>query len=334
MIINSSQLAMNASRMYSSKSSSTQVAGWAGRKQAEADTLPNNRETFRGFINAGLNDWSRLSVRGSEAEQLKQMEKLRNQILNEFLARIHALFRKLHSRDEGNAAYAAGDSGSIMVQNSFYYEESEETEYSAAGKVITADGREIEFGVELSMSRSFAMYCEETYEFNPLPSLCDPLVINFDGSIADVSDQRICFDLDADGQQDTIAALGAGSAYLALDLNGDGKVNDGSELFGTKSGNGFADLAAYDADGNGWIDEADPIFSRLKLWVTDADGKERLYGLKEKGLGAICLSSADTGFDIKSFEDNSMKARIRKTGIFLYENGMAGTMQHVDLAKY
>ena len=61
-----------------------------------------------------------------------------------------------------------------------------------------------------------------------------------------------------------------------MDRNGDGKINDGSELFGTKSGDGFKDLASYDADGNGWIDENDAIFSQLKIWTKDEDGKDKL----------------------------------------------------------
>ena len=37
------------------------------------------------------------------------------------------------------------------------------------------------------------------------------------------------------------------------------------KLFGTSSGDGFKDLAEYDEDGNGWIDENDSIFNRLKV---------------------------------------------------------------------
>ena len=60
--------------------------------------------------------------------------------------------------------------------------------------------------------------------------------------------------------------------FLALDLNGDGRINNGSELFGALSGNGFADLAQYDSDANGWIDENDEIFQRLKVWSGADDG--------------------------------------------------------------
>ena len=53
---------------------------------------------------------------------------------------------------------------------------------------------------------------------------------------ADVRDQTFKFDLDADGREDEISMLGKGSGFLALDKNGNGKIDDGSELFGTKSG--------------------------------------------------------------------------------------------------
>ncbi len=127
--------------------------------------------------------------------------------------------------------------------------------------------------------------------------------------------------------------MGAGSGYLALDHNGDGIINDGSELFGTSSGNGFADLAKYDEDGNGWIDENDAIWSKLKIWCRDENGKDVLYRLSDKGVGAICLQNVSTDFTVKGQEGRT-KGAVRNTGIFLYENGAAGTVQHVDLAKY
>ena len=116
-----------------------------------------------------------------------------------------------------------------------------------------------------------------------------------------------------------------------MDKNGDGIINDGSELFGTASGNGFADLSQYDADGSGWIDEADEIFDKLRIWQMNPDGTSSLTALGKAGIGAICLGTADTEFSLNQ-EDNTNKAVIRKSGIFLYENGMAGTVQQVDMA--
>lgn len=223
-----------------------------------------------------------------------------------------------------------GQEWKIQTVTSSFFAEHEVTEYSTQGKVCTADGREITFGITVEMSRSFVQATEVYTEGSYV--LKDPLVINLDSNIAEVSDKKFYFDLDADGKEEEISELGSGSGYLALDKNGDGIINDGSELFGTKSGNGFADLAAYDGDGNGWIDEADEIFSQLKVWVKDENGENRLLDLKEAGVGAIFLGSADTKFSLNNAETNATNAIIQKTGVYLRENGTAGTVQHVDLA--
>ena len=217
------------------------------------------------------------------------------------------------------------------------FSETEETSFSTEGIVKTADGREISFNLSMTMSRSFEEVYTKSIDFAPTVNtqlaLCDPLVINLDTPSANVTDQKFYFDLDADGILDEISTLGPGSAFLALDKNGDGKINDGSELFGTKSGDGFRDLSAYDLDGNGWIDENDPIFDKLRIWTKDASGEDVLCAIGKAGIGAIYLGNADTDFSLNSSKDNSTNARVRKTGIFLYENGACGTMQHVDLAK-
>lgn len=212
------------------------------------------------------------------------------------------------------------------------YAEQEQTAFHTQGKVVTKDGREIDFGIELQMSRSFAEYYENR-QTTVEKKFCDPLVINLDTDLAQLSDQKFMFDIDNDGILDRISQLSAGSGYLALDKNGDGRINDGGELFGAQSGNGFADLAAYDDDGDGWIDEDDEIFDKLVIWTKDENGKDKLYHLKEKGIGAICLSSAATEFALKSGQSNETNGMIRRTGMFLFENGKAGTVQHVDLAK-
>lgn len=214
----------------------------------------------------------------------------------------------------------------------YYHEETENTGFVTQGTVKCADGREINFNLNVTMSRSFQEYYEENVRMMEV-SMCDPLVINLGGDIAELSDQTFLFDLDGDGQKDEINRLGAGSGFLALDKNGDGVINDGNELFGTKSGNGFADLAAYDTDRNGFIDEGDEIWHKLKIWVMDENGEGQLYSLAEKGVGAICLQNAATDFAITD-ENNQAKGRIRNTGFFLYENGGAGSVQHVDMTLH
>lgn len=212
------------------------------------------------------------------------------------------------------------------------YIEQENTLFSSVGTVRTADGREISFNVDVAMSRSFTQTFQQELNLAAFQQACDPLVINFDTDTAALSDQKFLFDVDADGEEDSISMLGAGSGYLALDKNGDGTINDGSELFGPQSGNGFQDLAAYDEDGNGWIDENDSIWSKLKIWCKNPDGSDSLYSLGEKGVGAICLQNAATDFTLKG-SSNQDNGYIRSTGIFLYENGNVGTVQHLDLVQ-
>ena len=218
--------------------------------------------------------------------------------------------------------------------------EQEDTSFSTVGSVRTKDGREINFNVNVNMSRRCEEYYKEQLNVAEF-TLHDPLVINLDTDVAEVSDQTFYFDLDADGKEEEISVLN-GSGYLALDKNGDGTINDGSELFGTRNGDGFADLAQYDEDGNGWIDENDSIWSKLKIWCKDENGNDVLYKLSDKGVGAICLQNVSTDFTLQgdrkaqdgTTNANATNAVVRKTGIFLYENGNVGTVQHVDMAAY
>lgn len=229
----------------------------------------------------------------------------------------------------------------------------EDTSFTATGIVKTSDGRKINFNINVGMSSRFETYYRKSVDYAAY-SLNDPLILNFDTDATKLSDQTFYFDLDADGEEEQISMLGSGSGYLALDENGNGMIDDGSELFGTKSGDGFADLAAYDEDGNGWIDENDSVWSKLQIWTMDAEGNSHLYKLADKGVGAINLGSVSTEFALRGNQSESfenvpeyaglidvegttrpkLNGMIRSTGVFLYENGNVGTIQHVDLASY
>ena len=207
--------------------------------------------------------------------------------------------------------------------------ESETTTFSAEGLVQTQDGRQIAFTVDMNMSRQFLT--EQSISLRAGDAkLKDPLVLNFGGNAAELTNTRFSFDIDSDGQQDQIAFVGSNSGFLALDRNQDGKINDGRELFGAATGQGFAELAAYDEDGNQWIDENDSIYSRLRIWSKDAQGQDQLVGLGERGVGAIYLGHVTTPFAIKDHE-NDLVGQIRESGVFLHEDGRTGTMQQIDL---
>lgn len=346
MIISSSTVNMHAQRKFHSISNlggSTRFLGQLSHTASSAvknkvDKDPDQEEGKQAPTDADDDLMARFShsrgIRSAtmkSSQGLKSMHVIRRQSIGYIL---HQMFWKgTKTLDPLSALLGDYSGGShLMMFGQRNHFESEQTDFATQGKVVTASGKEINFQVEVSMSRSFY---EETASFLDLSSikLTDPLVINLDTEVASVSDQKFYFDLDADGHQEQISRLNAGSGFLALDKNGDGIINDGSELFGTASGNGFADLAQYDQDGNGWIDEADEIFDKLLIWQKDENGKDVLRGLGAAGVGAIYLGNVNTEFSLNSMEDNKTNAVVRQTGMFLYENGTAGTMQQIDMAQ-
>jgi len=188
--------------------------------------------------------------------------------------------------------------------------EQQKMSFTAQGTVRTADGREINFSVQLNMSREFASQHNLTIRAGDA-ALVDPLVINFSGSAPSLTETKFSFDLDSDGHQDQISFVGPGSGLLALDLDGDGRINNGMELFGPSSGDGFAELARYDEDGNQWIDESDPIYERLRIWTKDQNGNDVLFALGQKNVGAIFLGNVSTLFDLKD-QANNLQGQVKK----------------------
>jgi hypothetical protein len=212
------------------------------------------------------------------------------------------------------------------------YRETETLRFGASGSVETADHREITFNTQFDLARdhrtehTVKLTGDNINEIRPI----DPLVINFRDEPAGFGDTRFSFDLDADGKNEEIACLGEGSGFLALDRNHNCRIDDGTELFGPTSANGFAELKRYDQDQNGWIDESDPVFDELRIWERDSTGKDSLETLEQKGIGAICLQNVAAEFGYKNDKDELL-GQSRRAGIFLREDGTAGTVQQIDL---
>ncbi len=218
------------------------------------------------------------------------------------------------------------------------YAESESTSFAASGVVRTADGKEINFNIAFSMQRQYSE--EQSFHLQvgqkppppPPPvqgQVKDPLILDFAGPAAELSNIRFRFDLDADGQLDDVP-LTSGSGILAFDRDGNGRIDDGRELFGAISGDGFADLALLDDDGNGWIDENDAAFSQLRIWLPDESGQGKLKTLAEANVGALYLGRASTAFDLKDAA-NQTQGIMRSSGVYLREDGSVGTISQVDL---
>ena len=80
--------------------------------------------------------------------------------------------------------------GQFQMNMSYYHDEVEQTQFSTVGTVKTADGREINFNLGLSMSRRFQEYVQTT-SAGEFVQLTDPLVINLDTNMTTLSDPDI-----------------------------------------------------------------------------------------------------------------------------------------------
>lgn len=208
--------------------------------------------------------------------------------------------------------------------------EQESVTFSSSGYVTTADGRTIAFNLDFEMSRAFYQQTNLSIRMGDAAKMVDPLVVVFGSGAPTLSASKHDFDLDMDGKADSISFATGNSGFLALDKNGDGVINDGSELFGPQSGNGFLDLSKYDTDKNGWIDEADEIFGQLMILTLSQDGEKTLFKLGDLGIGAIYLNAVSTQFSLKDGADTH--GEMKSSSVFLRENGTAGTIHHIDLS--
>lgn len=148
----------------------------------------------------------------------------------------------------------------------------------------------------------------DRHYYTDLPEWCEelisPLVLDLDGDGISLSSPRsgVRFDLNRIG-----IAVRTGwtwsddDALLARDLNGNGRIDDGAELFGSatdltsgaRAENGFEALADLDSDGDGLITPSDRAWDTLLLWL-DANHNGRsepqeLSGLDRSGLDSINL---------------------------------------------
>ncbi|MFC0348196.1 hypothetical protein [Undibacterium danionis] len=216
----------------------------------------------------------------------------------------------------------------VEIERHSSYTETEQSSFQASGTITTADNKTIEFNLSFNLQRSYHEESSEQIRLGDAKKV-DPLILNFSGNSAQLTSQKFAFDLNADGKKENISFV-QGSGFLAFDKNGDGKINDGSELFGPGTGNGFAELAAYDSDGNHWIDENDAVYQKLQVWTKDGSGKDQLQSLKQANVGALYLGNVSTPFELKNSQNQS-DGQLRASGLWLTEDGKAKTMQQVDL---
>lgn len=178
--------------------------------------------------------------------------------------------------------------------------------------------------------------------------MADPLVIDLDGDGFELLSlsNGVYFNENAEGLREKTQWVTPDDALLAIDLNGDGIINDGSELFGTstiladgsKARNGFEALAQYDENGDGIIDEKDTAYSQLLVWRdANSDGvsqAEELVSLQEAGIQSISLTHYDEdGRQVAGITFND--GRTSKIGEFNFEAQLYNTkeLEEIEISE-
>ncbi|EXS22154.1 type I secretion C-terminal target domain protein [Acinetobacter baumannii 573719] len=170
----------------------------------------------------------------------------------------------------------------------------------------------------------------------------DPVVLDLDGdgieTIAANKWAGVLFDHDNDGIRTSTGWVGSDDGILVLDRNGDGVINDGSELFGdsvtlkdgSQASNGYAALAEFDSNGDGKVNAEDTNFEQLKVWRDlNQDGVSQtneLFGLTELGIQSLNLNHTNT--DTALGNDNILA----QTGSFETLDGQSHIMGDVNFS--
>jgi len=209
----------------------------------------------------------------------------------------------------------------VLIETKEEYYKKQTVEFSSKVEIKTPN-KTYHMDLEIGFTKELYELHQEQLTFGDT-ALLDPLVINYaddSNPFDNLSKLRFEFDLNNDGENELIPLLKQGAGFLAYDKNKNGEIDNGSELFGPQTNNGFKELAKYDSDKNSWIDENDNIFQELKIWQIDESGENKLVSLLDMNIGAIYLGEIQSGFTYQN-SINKIDAVQRSNGIYVKNDG-------------
>ena len=164
-----------------------------------------------------------------------------------------------------------------------------------------------------------------------------PLIIDLDrdGVETTTLENGTYFDHDNNGFAEKTAWVGKDDGLLVRDINGNGQIDDGTELFGNnsvlssgeKAANGFEALKDLDSNNDGQFNSSDTAWNDVKVWKdTNQNGQVdegELLTLEQAGVESINLD-----YENSNAEDVNGNT-IGQTGTFERENGTNGTIRDI-----
>lgn len=240
------------------------------------------------------------------------------------------LIKKTFGDASGNAIGAEGGSGDAPVHASRPYSAKAPSGQSAGAETpVEPPPAKISTSLTHSESSSTSVSAE-----TQAVKQSDPLTLDLNGNGIETSglDKGSVFDINGDGAPDRTSFAAGGDGVLAMDHNGNGVIDSGRELFGDQNGsqNGYAELARYDQNGDGWIDAKDPVFNDLILLIGEGADTFRVSGamtLTDAGVKAIGLKYDNATGKTSGGDDTA------QTGVFMKSDGTAGKTADVLLSN-
>jgi T1SS-143 domain-containing protein len=198
---------------------------------------------------------------------------------------------------------------------------------------LTADIIVRSYAEEVALNGSECDYCDNqtvVVKSTSLTFRITPLVIDLDGNGVDIvsSEAGVMFDMNNNGTLDATSWVGENDGLLAMDINGDGVINNQDELFGNSElySDGFANLASYDVNSDGVINTADDVFSDLLVWQdVNQDGYSQAGELKT--LTAVDITSISLGYSDTFYEAGD--SLVIAEGSYTFADGSKGAIADV-----
>ena len=309
MRIESSHIQLSSAHLFKSQSTVQEQFQVRVKPVAQDDAFQSNAESLNHDIHLLtklLRRYFHLTEKGQDTDRLAHR-------IDRLASRIRA---EQAAADAG--AQAPQVKVSVSYQRTDSYREVEATSFQAQGSVTTKDGLQIDFSQALDLARVYAR--TETTSFQAKAVLTGPAAAVASGS------PTAAPPIPAESPNQQALALAGG--VLGVDRNGDGSINGSRELIG-RSGDGFSELRQFDDDGNGFIDEGDAVFSKLRVVSGGTDGVAT-KSLADQGVGAIFLGSVATPFTARDAA-GQVTAQLSRSGVYLNENGTTGIAQQVNI---
>ncbi len=287
--------AMAARFSVSIKLSGAALNGFAGAAEGLQDGDPASFDRFLGFAQ----------------DALAQLDEIASE-----------LFSLLHDLVQGG--------GDVQERIDAFIEELRALGLFGEGNTAAQPGEALSTAMQtgsLSIQLEFQFEYEELVQVQQAAvQQSDPIVLDLDGDGIELTGytQGARFDITGTGKTVTTGFVTGGDAFLAIDRNANGRIDNGTELFGDQNGaaNGFEELRRLDTNRDGRINRLDRGFDDLLLWRDDGDGQTEageLLGLADAGIQEISLGYRNVS------QVAAGGNRIAQIASFLRNDGSRGT---------